>query len=155
MTHTRCYGLALGLGSVLAAMPAWAHHSFGVAFDVDKPITVQAVVTKVKWENPHTLIYADVKDKSGKVESWTFEGFPPGVLYRKGLRQDRLKPGGEVTLMGFRSRDGSNFANLSLAYFPDGQWFCVQFPSGTSAGASVQIPGTAAVCGGNDTGQYR
>jgi hypothetical protein len=63
------------------------------------------------------LIYADVKDRDGKIEKWTFEGFPPGVLYRKGLRQDRLKPGEEATLMGFRSRD--------------------------------------AICGGNDTGQYR
>ncbi len=147
--------LVFSLSVLAAAMPALGHHSFGVAFDVEKPITVQAVVTTVKWENPHTLIYVDVKGKDGKVEKWTFEGFPPGVLYRKGLRQDRLKPGGEVTLMGFRSRDGSNFANLSLAYFPDGQWFCVQFPSGASAGASVQIPGTSAVCGGNDTGQYR
>ena len=155
MKHKRFCGLVVGLGSVVAAMPAWAHHSFGVAFDIEKPITVQAVVTQVKWENPHTLIYAEVKDKSGNVEKWTFEGFPPGVLYRKGLRQDRLKPGGEVTLIGFRSRDGSNFANLSVALFPDGKFFCVQFPSGATAGASVQVPGTSAVCGGNDTGEYR
>jgi hypothetical protein len=96
-----------------------------------------------------------VKDKDGNVEKWTFEGFPPGVLYRKGLRQDRLKPGGEVTLIGFRSRDGSNFANLSLAVFPDGKSFCVQFPSGATAGASVQLPGSDAICGGTDTGEYR
>jgi hypothetical protein len=148
-------GLVVSVGLLAAAMPVSAHHSFAVAFDKDKPVTVQAVVTSVKWENPHTLIYADVKDKDGTVEKWTFEGFPPGVLYRKGLRQDRLKPGGEVTLMGFRARDGSNFANLSLAVFPDGKSFCVQFPSGASAGASVQFPGSDAVCGGNDTGQYR
>jgi len=155
MEHKAFWGLVLSLGLLAAAMPAWAHHSFAVAFDRDKPVTVQAVVTEVKWENPHTLIYADVKDKDGKVEKWTFEGFPPGVLYRKGLRQDRLKPGGEVTLMGFRSRDGANFANLSLAVFPDGKSFCVQFPSGATAGASVQLPGSDAICGGTDTGQYR
>jgi hypothetical protein len=155
MKHKAFCGLVVSLGLAAAVLPARAHHSFAVAFDRDNPVTVKAVVTEVKWENPHTLIYADVKDKDGKVEKWTFEGFPPGVLYRKGLRQDRLKPGGEVTLMGFRSRDGSNFANLSLAVFPDGKSFCVQFPSGASAGASVKIPGSDAICGGNDTGQYR
>jgi hypothetical protein len=155
MKHKTFCGLVLSLGSLVAAMPALAHHSFGVAFDIEKPVTVQAVVTQVKWENPHTLIYVDVKDKSGKVETWTFESFPPGVLYRKGLRQDRLKPGGEVTLMGFRSRDGANFANLSLAVFPDGRSFCVQFPSGASAGAFVQVPNSSEICGGTDTGEYR
>ena len=103
-------------------------------------------------ENPHTLIDVDVK-VDGKVERWTFESFPPGVLYRKGLRQDRLKPGAEVIMKGFRSRDGSNFANLSLVVFPDGRSYCVQFPSGASAGASVEVPGSTEVCGGTDTGQ--
>ena len=151
MKHEAFWGLVLSLGLLAAAMPAWAHHSFAVAFDRDKPVTVQAVVTEVKWENPHTLIYADVKDKDGRVEKWTFEGFPPGVLYRKGLRQDRLKPGGEVTLKGFRSRDGSNFANVSVASFPDGKSFCVQFPGASAPVGDKAYDG----CTGGDTGEYR
>jgi len=97
------------------------------------------------------LIYADVKDKDGKVEKWTFEGFPPGVLYRKGLRQDRLKPGGEVTLKGFQARDGSNFANVSVASFPDGKSFCVQFPGASAPVGDKAYDG----CTGGDTGEYR
>ena len=156
MSHKNVRGLLLISGLLLTAMPVWAHHSFAKDFDSEKPITVKAVVSSVKWENPHTLIYVDVKTNVGKVEKWTFEAFPPGVLYRKGLRPDRLKPGAEVSLMGFRARDGSNFANLSLVVFPaDGKYFCVQFPSGANAGASVPIPGTNEVCGGTDTGQYR
>ena len=72
-------------------------------FDREKPIVATGVVNTVKWENPHTLITIDVKIESGKVEQWTFESFPP-VLYRKGLRLDRLKPGAEVTMNVPRAR---------------------------------------------------
>ena len=155
MPHKTLLALSLISGLLLSEMPVGAHHSFAKDFDADKPVTVKGVVSSVKWENPHSLIYVDVKE-NGKAEKWTFEAFPPGVLYRKGLRQDRLKPGAEVTLMGFRARDGSNFANLSLVVFPaEGKYFCVQFPSGANAGASVPIPGTNEVCGGTETGQYR
>ena len=151
LKHQSVCGLVLTLGLFAAAMPALAHHAFAVNFDRDDPIVVQAVVTAVKWENPHTLIYVDVKDKSGKVEKWTFESFPPGVLYRKGLRQDRLKPGGEVTLKGFRSRDGANFANVSVAAFPDGKSFCVQFPGASAPVGDHAYDG----CTGGETGEYR
>jgi len=50
MKHRAFWGLVLSLALLAAAMPAWAHHSFAVAFDRDKPVTVQAVVTEVKWE---------------------------------------------------------------------------------------------------------
>ena len=134
-------GLALSLGLLVAAMPAWAHHSFAAAFDRDKVVAVQAVVTEVKWENPHTLIYVDAKDESGHVTKWTFESLPPGVLYRKGLRQNVLKPGAEVTMKGHRSLHDSTFAEVSLIEFPDGRSFCVP--------ASL----TSYIC--ESTGEYR
>ena len=57
-------------------IPVAAHHSFAATFDRDKPIVVKAVVAEVHWENPHTLMYVDVKDESGNVEKWTFETYP-------------------------------------------------------------------------------
>jgi hypothetical protein len=149
MTHRGFWGL-LSL-ALLAAAPLSAHHAFAATFDRNKPIVVQAVVTQVRWENPHILVSADVKDKTGKVEKWTFESFPPGVLYRKGLRKDRLKPGAQVTFKGFRAKDGSNFAHLSVAEFPDGKSFCVQFPGASEAVGDKAYDG----CTGSETGQYR
>jgi hypothetical protein len=139
------------LAFALASAPVFAHHGFAGEFDRNSPVALSGVVTKVEFMNPHIYFYVDVKDKDGKVEKWTFESFPPGVLYRKGLRQDRLKPGGEVTLKGFQARDGSNFANVSVASFPDGKSFCVQFP-----GASAPVGDNAYDgCTGGDTGEYR
>jgi hypothetical protein len=151
MRQKRFCGLVLSLGLLVTAMPVGAHHSFAQTFDRNRPVVVQAVVTLVRWENPHILISADAKDKSGKVEKWTFESFPPGVLYRKGLRQDRLKPGAQVTFKGFGARDGSNFAHLSVAEFPDGKSFCVQFPGASDPVGDAAYDG----CTGGETGQYR
>ena len=67
----------------------------------------------------------DVKDESGHVEKWTFESYPPSVLYRKGLRPNRLKPGAEVTLTGFCAKSVANWAEVSVVAFPDGESYCV------------------------------
>jgi len=132
MTPKVFCGLVLSLGSLTAAMPVSAHHSFAATFDRDKPVTVKAVITEVHWENPHTLMYVEVKDESGHVEKWTFESYPPSVLYRKGLRQNRLKPGAEVTLTGFAAKSVPNWAEVSIVAFPDGESFCVPASGSTS-----------------------
>jgi hypothetical protein len=118
---------ALGIAMIwlLGAAAAQAHHSFAATFDENKPVNVTATVTQLRWENPHTLIYADVKDERGVVQKWTFETYPPGVLYRKGLRQNRLKPGAVVTMKGFGAKAAPYFAEVSIIEFPDGESFCI------------------------------
>jgi uncharacterized protein DUF6152 len=125
MTRRGFCGLVCSLCLLAATRPVSAHHSFAATFDRDKPVTVNGVLTEIRWENPHTLMYVDVKDESGHVEKWTFESYPPSVLYRKGLRQNRLKPGAEVTLQGFRAKTVPNWAEVSTVAFPDGESFCV------------------------------
>jgi Family of unknown function (DUF6152) len=125
-------GLVLGLGLLVATISVSAHHSFAATFDRDKPVTVKAVITEIHWENPHTLMYVDVKDESGNVTKWTFESYPPSVLYRKGLRPNRLKPGAEVTLTGFVAKSVANCAEVSIVAFPDGESFCVPASGSTT-----------------------
>ena len=69
-------GLMPGAAFESVVLPVFAHHSFGVAFDVTKPVTVTGVITVIEWMNPHSHVFMDVKDKSGKVAKWKFEGYP-------------------------------------------------------------------------------
>jgi hypothetical protein len=104
-----------------ASVPILAHHGFVVEFDEKKPVTLAGVVTKMEFMNPHIYFYVDVKSKDGKVVNWALEGGPPNVLYRQGWRKDTVKPGDQVTVKGFRARDGSNLASCSSITFPDGR----------------------------------
>jgi hypothetical protein len=152
MKYTGSCGLLLGAALAMVVIaPASAHHSFAQTFDRNRPVVAQVVVTAIRWENPHTLISVDLTNKSGKVESWTFESFPPGVLWRKGLRRDRMKPGAKATFKGFGAADGTNFAHLSVVEFPDGESFCVQFPGAAEPVGDAAFDG----CTGSETGQYR
>jgi hypothetical protein len=113
--------LAAGIGLLAATLPLVAHHSFAAEFDSAKPVSLQGVVTKLDWMNPHIWIYFDAKDDSGAVAHWQCEGGPPNTLTRNGWSRDSLKIGDQVNVEGFRSKDGTNTCNARTVKLPDGK----------------------------------
>jgi hypothetical protein len=98
----------------------FAHHSFAAEYDSNTLLTLTGVVTKVDWTNPHIYIHMDVKDASGKVTTWSLEGYPPNTLKRTGFTRDSLKEGQTVTITAYKAKDATNTGAGREVTFPDG-----------------------------------
>lgn len=111
--RTKRLALLATAGLLLAAaLPVLAHHSFKAEYDETKPIELKGAITKIVWNNPHVLMYLDVRDDDGKVAKWELELASPNGLMSQGWKVDSLKPGEQVSVSGFRARDGSHMANI-------------------------------------------
>lgn len=121
-------------GVLLAALSGQAHHSFSAEFDINQPITLKGVLTKMEWVNPHGWIYIDVTEPDGKVVNWAIEAGGPTQLLRRGLRKTDFPAGIEVTVQGFRARTGEPKANGRSVTMKDGRNFFLG-PEAGQAGA--------------------
>lgn len=107
--------------ALLLCLPglAFAHHSFAM-FDMDKDMTVNGTVLQFQWASPHSWLDIDVHDKGGRPQRWSLEMGAPNALYRRGWRQQSLKPGDQVSAVLHPLRDGRHGGSLVSVTLPDG-----------------------------------
>ena len=113
-----------------AALSVDAHHSFAAEFDINKPIKMTGTITEMRWSNPHSWVYIDVKEEGGKVVNWALEMQPANALYRRGWRPTDLPVGTVVTVEAWASRNGSPTANTNTITLPDGRRLFAGSPTG-------------------------
>ena len=106
---------------LFATTIAFSHHSFAAEYDAAKPITIKGTITKIDLVNPHSWLYIDVKDSDGKVVNWAIEMGSPNNLIRRGVTKNSVPVGTEVTVDGYRAKDGSATVNGTTIKMPDGK----------------------------------
>jgi Family of unknown function (DUF6152) len=77
-------GVVMAILVIGAAVPVFAHHGFGVEFDVNNCMDLKGTLTGITWENPHAYFDMDAKDADGKMQSWHLEMVTPNALKRTG-----------------------------------------------------------------------
>jgi len=107
--------------AVLASVPVWAHHAFTAEFDVAKPVKITGTLKKWDMVNPHSWFYIDEKTADGKVINWAVEGGSPNTLIRMGVTKNTVPQGTQLTVEGYRSKDGLNKAVGRNFILPNGQ----------------------------------
>ena len=113
--------LALGALAV-TAVPGLAHHS-ATMFDDKKTVTVEGIVKKFEYTNPHSWLWVDVTGKDGKVTTWGFEAEGPTTLQRAGIRPSDFRPGTKLKITGHPMKDGTPAAAWVEAIRADGKRF--------------------------------
>ena len=127
--RTRLPALAITAALLWSATPAFPHHSFAAEFDAKQPMTLKGTITKIDFVNPHSWLYIDVKNPDGKVVNWAIEMGSPNGLIRRGVTKASVPVGTEVTVDGYRAKDGTPTANGTTIKMPDGR----QLFAGSSA----------------------
>lgn len=120
---------SLALAITIGVLPAQAHHSFSATF-TDEVITVEGVVEKMRFANPHVIVYFNVTDENGEQTQWMSEGGSATRMRATGWSSDTLAEGDYIRITGHATRNGSPMISMTL-------------------GDSVQIvdPNTGAVVG--------
>lgn len=86
---------------LLAPAAALAHHGWS-SYDEDKPVTVTAPLTDVRWGNPHGTAQVRYAGKT-----WNVVLAPVARMEARGLTEAMLTSGKPVTLQGYRRTDGT------------------------------------------------
>jgi hypothetical protein len=100
----------LPLPTLLLSVGALFAHHGNSAYDETARVPIKGKVTEFVWTNPHSQIYLDVKDKSGKVVNWGVETNSPGLLTRAGWTRRSIKVGDEITIILCPAKNGQPVA---------------------------------------------
>jgi hypothetical protein len=81
-----------------------AHHSFAAEFDINRPIKLDGVVTKMQFSNPHSWLHIEVTTATGEKPQWAVEGGAPNALIRNGWNRNSVVAGTKVHVEASRRR---------------------------------------------------
>ncbi len=126
--------------ALAASRMAIAHHSVGGEFDVHKKLTLNGVVSKVDWANPHIYVHFAVKEADGAVSDWRLETVPVAMMRKAGLTKSLLLGNAQnATVDIYPARDGTpHLGYLLKITYADGHHY--QFGADTPSAPARRSP---------------
>jgi hypothetical protein len=105
--------------SVVASMMAlsvvaYAHHSYAATYDTSKEVKLAGKLVTFSFKNPHSYVTVQAPDAKGAMQRWSVEWAGTSQLATRGITQDTLKIGDEVTIVGRPSRVPGEFKALMV-----------------------------------------
>src|SRR5215470_18462367 len=88
---------AAAAAALLTATAVQAHHSFAM-FDGQTQMVKTGTVVRWAFNNPHSWLYLNVKNKDGSETLWSFEGSSPTQLLQRGITGFTFEPGSTITV---------------------------------------------------------
>jgi hypothetical protein len=113
---------SLAAAALLAAIPAFAHHSFAM-FDNNKWLILKGTVVEYRWENPHTHIIVSVPKSAGDpalAGTWDVEAASINIMARQGWNKISFKAGDPITAVAHPLKSGDKGCSLSYVVLPSG-----------------------------------
>src|SRR5216117_3060067 len=102
----------LTVALLAGVLTLFAHHGTNASYDPNKSVTLTGTVTEWVFSNPHSQLFFDVKDSSGKIVHWGGELNSPGNLKRDGWTKTTFKAVDQVTLNVNPSKAGTPVGNV-------------------------------------------
>ena len=90
MGKFRVFGLA-ALALLATWVPLFGHHGTAASYDQKRTVKVKGIVKEFLWRNPHSSLYLEGKDESGKVVSYSIEMGSPNTLAKLGYTRNTFK----------------------------------------------------------------
>lgn len=111
---------------LLIGLPLWAvaHHSTNANF-TQEIISVDGVIERVRFQNPHASVLVKSTDEDGNETFWLIESGARTTLERQGVSLDILKIGSKVKATGRKGRREFTMY-LQEIMFEDGTVFVPQ-----------------------------
>lgn len=114
--------LAVAVLTLLAAI-SQAHHSVPVHYDLSTEDSVNGIITRVVWRNPHSFMELDVTNDDGEIEHWHIEMGTKNTMVRRKIDLSQLELGDQVTVIGVLHRQTPQLMYFRACIFADGTRF--------------------------------
>lgn len=116
--------LVLALCVLLLSAALSAHHSTNANFTQDI-ISVEGVIERVRFVNPHASVLIKNTDSAGNETYWLIESGARTTLKRQGVTLEHLEVGSNITATGRKGRR-DNTMYLQKIIYEDGSEFIPQ-----------------------------